>query len=107
MIDFEQLISTPEGRGWLKSEYTRVFNRPPVGDCLNCLMDMYKFLNYKPNIIDMANFKFTPKADYSLIQIAGSVKDITKWSQKEIADFLKGYPDGIIFFDKEEITSKK
>jgi len=106
MIPFEQLISTQDGKEWLKAEYTRVFNRPPVGDCNNCLRDMYFFLINVKNKIDMAKFTFKLKHDYKIVQIAGSVEDLSTFSQKDIQDFLATYPDAVSFFDKQEIEQK-
>jgi hypothetical protein len=41
------------------------------------------------------------------VQVAGSIKDLSKFSQKEIKEFLKENEGHEIFFDKEEIKTEK
>jgi len=101
-------MNSADGAQWIKDEYKRVFNREPVGNCSSCLLDMYNFLsNYEKPKINMADYKFTVKKDYQFVQVAGSIKDLSKFSQKEIKEFLKENEGHEIFFDKEEIKTEK
>lgn len=111
--NFKALISTTAGQNRIKAEYTATFNRPAVGHCENSLRDMYTFLrmkNEKPKI-EMAG-KLKVKEGSEIQYIGGSRTDISKWSQKQIQEYLIEFPRARGHFDviEEEVkkpTSKK
>ena len=106
--DFETLISTTDGQQRIKAEYTAVFSRPPVGHCENSLRDMYLFLRAKheQQNLNMTQ-KLKVKAGCEIQHIAGSVTDLSKWSQKEIRDYLVLFPKATFFEPVEEVEKTK
>lgn len=105
-MEFKELIQTIEGRNSLKADFTSAFNLPPVGECETSLLEMYlrlQGLNKKTQT--MAKYKYTLKSeDFGIIQVAGSITDISNFTQSEIEAFLKKYP-GADFWHKEEIET--